>query len=397
MEIQATPFPGKSQTLKSRTNRNITEARKINAKEPPINRQRRVFGTIRNPNVTTKTVPEKPMIKPSIGVSQKQRKSAQTSSSVSNLPSEAAAKKSSSISNLPSEAAAKKSPSINNLPSKAAAKKSPSINNLPSEAVAKKSSSTNNLTCEAAAKKSPTINNTPSEALVKKSSSMNNLPSEAAAKNSPSINNLSSDAAARKSPSINNLPSEAVAKKSPEKNKARPKKKSVCFQENVVENSAKALQEGDITGLRTPVRSPSLIKARDSGTPYHSAEICSKCRFDKLETSSYWLAQIKLAESVGKHFVSAAFFRLAFESNAEPTRSLSVELKQYLARHQHLSAETEWRGVSISYGLIKDVSIAEGLDSTLGKICTGNSTCSVLDQEQKDLKQRQVEQLENTS
>uniref|UniRef100_A0A5B7BFY6 Uncharacterized protein n=1 Tax=Davidia involucrata TaxID=16924 RepID=A0A5B7BFY6_DAVIN len=274
MEIRATPFPGKSQPLKSKTNRNITEARKINAKEPPIHRQRRVFGTLRNPNVTTaKTVPEKPMIKPSIGASQKQRKSSQTS---------------------------------------------------------------------------------------------------------PSTNNVRS------------------AKKSPEKNKPRPKKKSVCFQENVVENSAKALPDVDIsTGLRTPVRSPSLIKTRVSGTPYHSAEKCSKCRFDKLETSSYWLAQIKLAESVAKHFVSAAFFRLAFESKSEPIRSLGVELKHYLGRHQYLSAETEWRGVSLSYGLIKDESNAEGADSSLGKINTGNATDSVLDQEQNDLKEQPMEQSEN--
>jgi hypothetical protein len=74
-----------------------------------------------------------------------------------------------------------------------------------------------------------------------------------------------------------------------------------------------------------------------AGTPYHSAKYCSKCRFDKLETASCWLGQIKLAESVGKHFVpialirlpsipmlaesvgkhlvSVAFFRLAFDSN----------------------------------------------------------------------------------
>ncbi|OMO73815.1 hypothetical protein CCACVL1_17133, partial [Corchorus capsularis] len=52
-------------------------------------------------------------------------------------------------------------------------------------------------------------------------------------------------------------------------------------------------------------------------TPYHSAQNCSKCRFDRLETSSYWLAQIKLADSVSKHFVSASYFRLASESKAE--------------------------------------------------------------------------------
>ncbi|KAF3966460.1 hypothetical protein CMV_009446 [Castanea mollissima] len=68
---------------------------------------------------------------------------------------------------------------------------------------------------------------------------------------------------------------------------------------------------------KTPVAPRSLTRAKSPGTPYHSAENCSKCRFNRLETSSYWLSQIKLAESVGKHFVSVAFFRLTVESKAE--------------------------------------------------------------------------------
>lgn len=54
-----------------------------------------------------------------------------------------------------------------------------------------------------------------------------------------------------------------------------------------------------------------------SSTPFYSALHCSKCRFDKLETSSYWVGQIKMAESVGKHFVACDFFRLALECQAE--------------------------------------------------------------------------------
>lgn len=105
---------------------------------------------------------------------------------------------------------------------------------------------------------------------------------------------------------VQSTPGEKI---SPEENRAKgsKKKKSVGFEEPIAK------------GPQTPVvGSTSLDKAkRVSGTPYQSAERCSKCRFDRLETSAYWLGQIKVAESVGKHFVSAAFFRLALESKAE--------------------------------------------------------------------------------
>jgi hypothetical protein len=58
-------------------------------------------------------------------------------------------------------------------------------------------------------------------------------------------------------------------------------------------------------------------KAVVAETPFFSAQNCSHCTLDPLESASYWLAQIRLAESVGKHSVSAAFFRLAFECQAQ--------------------------------------------------------------------------------
>ncbi|XP_078435570.1 uncharacterized protein LOC144706473 [Wolffia australiana] len=88
------------------------------------------------------------------------------------------------------------------------------------------------------------------------------------------------------------------------------------------------------------------------GTPFFSAKSCHNCRFDKLESASYWLSQIKLAESAGKHFVSAAFFRLAIDCNAEPIRNLKSELRQYLIRHGDLAIETAWKEISSDYGLI---------------------------------------------
>ncbi|KAJ0020592.1 hypothetical protein Pint_32203 [Pistacia integerrima] len=155
---------------------------------------------------------------------------------------------------------------------------------------------------------------------------------------------------------------EISRKTSPKKGQLKLKKRGFC-----VQNQQNILQQENVKSVvspRTPVALPSLIKSnKTESTPYRTAEKCSKRRFDRLETASYWLGQIKLAESVGKHFVSAAFFSLAFELRAEtcvgnvlcqPIRNLGIELKRYLARHRFLSTQREWRDVSLMYKLQKE-------------------------------------------
>lgn len=107
---------------------------------------------------------------------------------------------------------------------------------------------------------------------------------------------------------------ETEEEKPAEETEVKPKKKKIVgFQEKVDEEDATS-----VSAPRTPVQlSSSLRKPRRSGTPYHTAQNCRRCKIDKLESFSYWIEQIKLAESVGKHFVSAAFFHLAHECNAE--------------------------------------------------------------------------------
>ncbi|XP_042506243.1 uncharacterized protein LOC122082624 [Macadamia integrifolia] len=133
----------------------------------------------------------------------------------------------------------------------------------------------------------------------------------------------------------------------------KPKtKKTVSFQEPLVEHLAHIVQEEGSGAFHTPMSSSSS-STEDRvipGTPYYSAETCGKCRLDRIDSSSYWVAQIRLAESVGKHFLSAAFFRLAAESNAELVPSLRIELRRYLSRHGSLCTDTKWREVSVSYG-----------------------------------------------
>lgn len=96
--------------------------------------------------------------------------------------------------------------------------------------------------------------------------------------------------------------------KSPENPNLTKNKKSDTFPQ----------QENDSAEPKTPVTSSHVIgKSKVQATPFYSAANCSKCRFDRLETSSYWVGQIKLAETVGKHFVACGFFKLAFKSQAE--------------------------------------------------------------------------------
>lgn len=237
MDAHPTPFPGtKTQSVKSKYKK-ISEAPKQKTKEAPPPRNRRTFGTIRNPNVPEKAVPEKPKPKPSNQISLKPPK---TNQEIATEPK------------------------------------------------------------AETAKKTPRNGSNGRETL-------------------------------------------------------RKKKKSVAFSEKVEGSLTKNSPAREVDGVKTPVRPPFCTKpVRIPGTPYLSAEKCSSCRFDRLETASYWLGQIKTAEFVGKHFVSATFFRLANDCKAEPAQNLQTELKKYLARHQHLSTNTEWKDVSRVYGIIKE-------------------------------------------
>ncbi|CAH1437958.1 unnamed protein product [Lactuca virosa] len=168
----------------------------------------------------------------------------------------------------------------------------------------------------------------------------------------------SSNQISLKPPEIAPVPKAELANNTPQNGSndraAVRKKKSVVFSEKVEGSARKNSPAREVDGVvKTPVRPPFSTKpVRIPGTPYLSAEKCSSCRFDRLETASYWLGQIKSSEFVGKHFVSAAFFRLANDCKAEPTRNLQTELKKYLGRHQYLSTRTEWKDVSRIYGLM---------------------------------------------
>ncbi|KZV21681.1 hypothetical protein F511_02839 [Dorcoceras hygrometricum] len=59
----------------------------------------------------------------------------------------------------------------------------------------------------------------------------------------------------------------------------------------------------------------------------------SRKKFSTLSSASYWLSQIKLAESANKHSVSLGFFKLALEAGCEPMQRMKDEFKAYVQRH----------------------------------------------------------------
>lgn len=108
--------------------------------------------------------------------------------------------------------------------------------------------------------------------------------------------------------------------------KAKKRNQRVTFQEADVGAAAprsgeKAKAYADDTAGHTPMvamrAAEKTTKVLAAETPFFSAQNCSSCTLDQLESAAYWLAQIRLAESVGKHRVAAAFFRLAFECQAQ--------------------------------------------------------------------------------
>ncbi|KAM3228971.1 hypothetical protein ACQJBY_060102 [Aegilops geniculata] len=132
--------------------------------------------------------------------------------------------------------------------------------------------------------------------------------------------------------------------------KAKKKSQRVSFQDDVAAvvasgSGEKVKASTEDSAGRTPmvpVKAPEKKPAKvvTAETPFFSAQNCSSCTLDQLESASYWLAQIHLAESVGKHNVSAAFFRLAFECQAQPFHRIRSELRNYVVRHESASTLT---------------------------------------------------------
>ncbi|GMN24644.1 hypothetical protein TIFTF001_000648 [Ficus carica] len=369
MDPHPTPFPGKTLPLKPKPNRKITEPSKPTSRDHVTCRQKRVFGTVQNANIPTRTVSEKPTIdKPLVGGPRKQPQRTRPA----RVPVETeAAKKENSLEN-PKPESNHKRVSVE----EAAREKTPGVK--PPIGVPRKQPQRTwpvRVPVTEAAKEENFPENTKPESNQKRVS----IQVEAGEKTpvaKPSIGVPRKQS--QRTVAARFRATEAAKKEnSPEIPKPESNEKRVSLQE--LEESG---EKTPFEKLRTPViASPSLSQSKTAGSAYHSAKICSKCEFDRLETPSYWLAQIKLSESVGKHLVSAAFFKLALECKAEPIRKLRFELKRYLVRNGNLAGQTEWKEVCISYGILKEEKETESFDLAIRELGVPETTDVEPDQE----------------
>ncbi|PNT77599.1 uncharacterized protein LOC100833115 [Brachypodium distachyon] len=172
--------------------------------------------------------------------------------------------------------------------------------------------------------------------------------------------------------------------------KAQAKKKSqrVSFQDDAavvavprsrekVEASAEdAVGHTPMVSVKALEKKPVKVVAAE--TPFFSAQNCSSCTLDQLESAEYWLAQIRLAESVGKHSVSAVFFRLAFECQAQPFHRIQSELRNYTVRHQSASTLTPlFHELLLAHGMLVnqpkfDTDGSEKVDTLITTNTVGN-------------------------
>lgn len=146
--------------------------------------------------------------------------------------------------------------------------------------------------------------------------------------------------------------------------KVKPSTKalSVSFQGPLPKSQAKAAASSKDVLLTTPGSKKSAI----STTPLEDFNHGQR-KFNTLMTSTYWLSQIKLSESAGKHAISLGFFRLALESNAEPFQRLCDELKVYAKKHHVLEYGEVAKDVLLSYGVLEEI-MSANIDEHLVEI-----------------------------
>jgi hypothetical protein len=127
--------------------------------------------------------------------------------------------------------------------------------------------------------------------------------------------------------------------------KGKATAKSASFQGSFSKNQGKA------NGANKDAMPTSMVGA----TPQEIPKSAQRRKFSTLRSASYWLAQIKLAESAGKHGISLGFFRLALESTAEPLQRVRDELKSYAKKHSLLDLGEVAQEVLLNYGVLEEV------------------------------------------
>ncbi|KAF9667761.1 hypothetical protein SADUNF_Sadunf15G0057100 [Salix dunnii] len=126
-----------------------------------------------------------------------------------------------------------------------------------------------------------------------------------------------------------------VLQLSGEDKSARPPRRRLSVPPKSV--AATALKPPATAGNITPISETRIKRsATKNDTPLSNASMAStRKKFNAIALASYWLSQIKISESVAKHSISLAFFKLALEAGCEPVQiqRLRNELKSYVGRH----------------------------------------------------------------
>lgn len=106
-----------------------------------------------------------------------------------------------------------------------------------------------------------------------------------------------------------------VLQLSGEDKSARPPRRRLSVPAKSVATTALKPPPGNITPI-----SETRVKrsATKNDTPLSNASMAStRKKFNAIALASYWLSQIKISESVAKHSISLAFFKLALEAGCE--------------------------------------------------------------------------------
>ncbi|KAI3865313.1 hypothetical protein MKX03_037291 [Papaver bracteatum] len=144
---------------------------------------------------------------------------------------------------------------------------------------------------------------------------------------------------------------------------------------------------GTITPIAEARGKRSNVSQGKAGTPGSDvSKSLIQRKFNVLASTSYWLTQIKLAESVGKHIISIGFFRLALEAGCEPLQRMRDELKAYALRNNLTEFGDSANELLKSYNISEDLEqlqvtqtcshVPEGTQSTEEDVssCTSSAT-----------------------
>ncbi|KAL8091440.1 uncharacterized protein LOC141688964 [Apium graveolens] len=111
---------------------------------------------------------------------------------------------------------------------------------------------------------------------------------------------------------------------------------------------------GCITPISEVKSRRSAVTQAKSDTPVSDVSRSSnRKKFTILSSASYWLNQIKLAESAAKHSISLAFFKVAYEAGCEPLQRMREELKNYVRKHDLAEFENTTKQLFESYNIVK--------------------------------------------